>query len=150
MLENPQRRRRGGRGDRVARTLQRKKSAKQKESTKQNVAQLKRELKEAREQQTATSDVLRVISSSPGRLEPVFQAMLENAVRICGAKFGTLFRYDGEAFHPAASVGTPSRLTEFQKRRGPFQPEPGSHLHRVLHTKEVCQPPTALRKPPAA
>ena len=68
------------------------------------------DLSEALEQQTATSEVLKVISRSPGELEPVFQAMLENATRICGAKFGTLFRYDGEVVHLAAQFGTPPAL----------------------------------------
>ena len=79
-----------------------------------------RELSEALEQQTATSEVLKVISSSPGDLEPVFRAMLENAVRICDAKFGTLFRYDGEFLHLAAGTGTPPALGELQRRRGSF------------------------------
>src|SRR6185312_2426647 len=74
-----------------------------------------RELREALEQQTATSEVLGVISSSPGELEPVFRAMLENATRICDAKFGTLFRFDGKNFEPAAHFGTPSELVEFQR-----------------------------------
>jgi GAF domain-containing protein len=95
------------------------------------------DLSEALEQQTATADVLRVISSSPGDLEPVFQAMLEKAVRICDAKFGTLFRFDGSAFHLAARVNTPAALAEFQKKRGPFLPPSGSNLDRMMRTKEV-------------
>ena len=95
------------------------------------------QLSEALEQQTATSELLRVISSSPGELEPVFQAMLENATRICEAKFGALFRFDGEAFHLAAEVGTPPEYAEFLRRRGPFQPIPGSQGDRVMRTKRV-------------
>jgi class 3 adenylate cyclase/putative methionine-R-sulfoxide reductase with GAF domain len=95
------------------------------------------DLGEALEQQTATADVLRVISSSPGDLEPVFQAMLEKAVSICDAKFGTLFRFDGSAFHLAARVNTPAALAEFQKQRGPFLPPSGSNLDRVMKTKQV-------------
>jgi two-component system, NtrC family, sensor kinase len=95
------------------------------------------DLTEALDQQTATSEVLRVISSSPGDLQPVFQAMLENAVRICEAKFGALYRVDGEKFHFTAEVGTPLEFVEFQRRRGPFQPSPGSQLERVLRTKQV-------------
>jgi GAF domain-containing protein len=95
------------------------------------------DLSEALEQQTATADVLRVISSSPGNLEPVFQAMLEKAVSICNAKFGTLFRFDGSAFHFAARVNTPAALAEFQKKRGPFLPPLGSNLDRMMKTKQV-------------
>jgi two-component system, NtrC family, sensor kinase len=84
--------------------------------------QRSRELSESLEQQTATSEVLRVISSSPGELEPVFQAMLENATRICEAKFGTLFRFDGDNFHPVAQFNTPTALLEAQMQRGPFKP----------------------------
>jgi signal transduction histidine kinase len=95
------------------------------------------DLSEALEQQTATAEVLQVISSSPGELEPVFQAMLENAVRICEAKFGVLFRHDGQAFELAAEFDTPPEFAEFQRRRGPFQPIPGGHLDRILRTKQV-------------
>jgi GAF domain-containing protein len=100
-------------------------------------ARLLNELRESLEQQTATADVLRVISSSPGELEPVFQAMLENATRICEANFGTLFRFDGTNFHPAAQFNTPTALLEVQTQRGPFQPPPGSQLDRVMRTKRV-------------
>jgi len=95
------------------------------------------ELRQSLEQQTATSEVLSVISSSPGELEPVFQSMLANATRICEAKFGTLFRFDGNVFHFAAEVGTPPEHAEFNRRRGPFQPLPGSQLVRAVQTKQV-------------
>ena len=74
-----------------------------------------RELTEALEQQTATSEVLQVISSSPGELEPVFQAMLANATRLCEAKFGTLFRYDGNLLHRAAGSRHPRSLGRVPK-----------------------------------
>ena len=97
------------------------------------------ELSEALEQQTATSEVLKVISSSPGELEPVFNAMLANATRICEAKFGTLYRYEGKAFYWAAGSGTPAAMIDFQKRRGLFLPPPGTLLHRVLETRKLVQ-----------
>jgi GAF domain-containing protein len=103
------------------------------------------DLSKALEQQTATSEVLRVISSSPGELQPVFQTMLENAVRICEAKFGTLFRYDGELFHRVAGVGTPPALVEFQEKRGPFKPV--RRLSLLLETKAVCHTADELSEP---
>jgi len=89
------------------------------------------------EQQTATSEVLRVISSSQGELHPVFEAMLANAVRLCEAKFGVLYRYDGHLFHPEALIGAPQPLIEFHQRRGAFETVPGTPLHRLWQTKEV-------------
>ena len=96
------------------------------------------ELRESLQQQTATADVLKVISSSPGELEPVFEAMLENATRICEAKFGTLFGFDGKAFRRAAGIGAPPALDEFQKQLGPFLPKSGVLLDRALQTREVA------------
>ena len=74
------------------------------------------DLSEALEQQTATSEVLRAISSSPGELEPVFQAMLENATRICEAKFGNLLLYDGDAFRFVAMHGAPPSWDALRRR----------------------------------
>src|SRR5262249_2866679 len=85
-----------------------------------------------------TSEVLRVISSSPGELEPIFGTMLQNAIRVCHAKFGILFRYDGELSCPVAWVDTPPALAELQRRRGPFRPEPGTLLARVLQTRQLA------------
>jgi signal transduction histidine kinase len=94
------------------------------------------ELHESLDQQTATSEVLRVISSSPGELKPVFQAMLENAVRICEAKFGNLFLVDDDGCRWAAGVGTPPKLAEYLQST-PFRPTPGSHIDRVMRTKQA-------------
>jgi GAF domain-containing protein len=105
------------------------------------------ELRESLQQQTATSEVLSVISASPGELEPVFEAMLENAVRICEAKFGNLFRFDGRAFHSTAGVGLPPEYAEFQRQRGSFQPPPGTLLDRVMRTKQVSHTADAATDP---
>ena len=105
------------------------------------------ELRQSLEQQTATAEVLSVISSSPGELQPVFQAMLENAVRICDARFGTLFRFDGELADRVASVGTPAALVEFQRRRGPFKPDVNANFARCLETREVVHVADELSEP---
>jgi class 3 adenylate cyclase len=98
-----------------------------------------KETKEALEQQTATSDVLKVISSSPGELEPVFQAMLESATRICEAKFGVLYLYDDGKFRPAALAGLSPEYEAYVRERGAFTPHPNQALGQVLHTNAVLQ-----------
>ena len=103
------------------------------------------DLSESLEQQTATSEVLKVISSSPGELEPVFQAMLENAVRICEAKFGSLFRFDGKAFDLAAKFGTPPKLAEAQRQVLQTGPTPGGLLDRAMRTKQVIHTADATK-----
>src|SRR5437016_13174872 len=102
-----------------------------------DIASLRRELAEALEQQAAMSEVLRVISSSPGELEPVFTTMLQNALRICEAGIGNLFRYENGAFRETSSVNAPAAFREFV-RRGPVQPTPGTGLARVVQTKETA------------
>jgi GAF domain-containing protein len=93
------------------------------------------ELRESLQQQTATADVLRVISSSPGELEPVFQAMLENAVRICGAKFGNLALVHDNSMRVAAMYGAPPALEELRRREPTVNPN--SPLARILETKAM-------------
>ena len=94
------------------------------------------DLSESLEQQTATSEVLSVISTSPGDLEPVFQAMLENAVRICDASFGMSFRIKDGLVSAAAMVGVPSQFAEFW-HRGPQRPGPRTALGRVIEKKQT-------------
>jgi signal transduction histidine kinase len=98
------------------------------------VAALTRELTEAREQQTATSEVLKVISSSPGELAPVFMTMLENAVRICEAKFGTMFLREGEAFRIVAMHNVPPAFAELRRREPVIRAGP---LMQVAATKQL-------------
>ena len=94
-----------------------------------------RELSELLEQQTATSQVLSVISRSPGDLEPVFQAMLANATRICEARFGTLNLYDGSVFEIAAQYNVPPAFVE--RLHKVIRPHPSSAHAKVVQTKQV-------------
>jgi signal transduction histidine kinase len=104
------------------------------------------ELRESLEQQTATSEVLGVISSSPGELEPVFKAMLENATRVCGSNFGTLYLREGDAFRAVSMHGaTP---TYMQSRLGQLlYPGPETGIGRLVRTKDVVHIPDATADP---
>jgi len=97
------------------------------------------DLSESLEQQTATSEVLKVISSSPGDLQPVFEAMLENATRICDAKFGTLFLSEGDGYRTAALYGASPEFVEARGRNPVLKAEPGTGLGRVAATKKAVQ-----------
>jgi GAF domain-containing protein len=102
-------------------------------------ARLLNELRESLEQQTATSKVLSVISSSPGELEPVFQTMLENAVRICDAKFGVLYLYGGGKFRSAALANPSPEFEAFFKERGEFVPDSRTALGRIIETRQTVR-----------
>ena len=104
-----------------------------------DVARLTRERDEALARETATSEVLQVISSSPGKLEPVFEAMLANAVRICEAKFGTLYRTEGDFVRCVAMHGVPKAYAEERRRVPVIRPAPTTTLARALATKRPVQ-----------
>jgi class 3 adenylate cyclase/putative methionine-R-sulfoxide reductase with GAF domain len=122
-------------------------------ATTKKVARLTRELDEAREQQTATSQVLQVISNSPGELEPVFQAMLANATRICEATFGLLFRYEGGAFHAAAIQAVPPAYAKYLQGRA-NEPGPETGIGRsvktraTIHVLDAREDPAYTRRDP--
>ncbi len=106
-----------------------------------------RELTESLEQQTATSEVLKVISSSPGDLQPVFEAMLANATRLCEAKFGVLYRSEGDAFRAVALHGAPPAYVEERRRNPIVRPHPKSTLGRAVATKRAVQIADVLKLP---
>src|SRR5947207_4405665 len=99
------------------------------------VEQRTAELSESLEQQTATAEVLEVISSSPGELEPVFQKMLENATRVCGANFGTMNLWDGDKFISVAGHNVPPAFAAFRQQT-PVHPHPDTPLARVGRTHQ--------------
>jgi GAF domain-containing protein len=108
-------------------------------------ARLLNELRESLEQQTATADVLKVISSSPGELEPVFNAILANATNICGAKFGTLYLCKDDAFFAAAFHNAPPAFIEARKNK-PLRPAPETTLVRAATTRQVIQTLDATKR----
>ena len=97
-----------------------------------------RDLSESLEQQTATSEVLQVISSSPGQLEPVFKAMLGNAVRTCGAKFGIMYLSEGDRFRTVAMHDVPRAFAEKRQREPFFRPSAGSPMDVIVRTRQVA------------
>src|SRR6195256_1027742 len=110
----------------------------------QIIADLRRELAlrtaerdEALAQLTATSEVLQVINSSPGDLAPVFDAMLEKAMRLCEAAFGVLLTYDGEAFHAVAERGIPAAFSDFLRQ--PLRAAPGNSAFRMVGGETIVQ-----------
>ncbi|MGB9353053.1 MAG: GAF domain-containing protein, partial [Pseudolabrys sp.] len=99
------------------------------------------ELRESLQQQTATADVLKVISSSAGELQPVFEAVLENATRLCAAKFGNLYLCEGDAFRTTAMHNVPPAFAEVRRRDPLVHPEPGSLLRRLVDSKKPVHIP---------
>jgi class 3 adenylate cyclase len=102
-------------------------------------ARLLNELRESLEQQTATSEVLKVISTSPSELQPVFQTILENATRICVARFGTLYLYEDEKYCPAALVSASHELEAYVRERGAYSADPATPLGQLTRTKSVVR-----------
>ena len=110
------------------------------------VARLTRERDEALEQQTAASEVLRVISSSPADLQTVFEAILDNAVRIYDAQLGGILRWDGDALHHVALRSARPAFAEIL-RRTPIHPNPKTNIGRMLTTKTVVHVPDFAAEP---
>src|SRR5262249_46672331 len=105
-----------------------------------------RELSEAREQQAATAEVLQVISSSPGKLEPVFETILANATRLCEAKFGTLFLCEGDAFRVASMHNAPLAYAKARTRMPIVRARRDTALWRAANVKRAAQEPDITKE----
>ena len=106
-------------------------------------ARLITETREALQQQTATAEVLQVINSAPGDLVPVFDALLDKALDLCGAAFGNLWTFDGERFRTAALRRVPEAYLEWQLSRETVPPRPGTVLGHIATGKAFAQIPDA-------
>jgi signal transduction histidine kinase len=106
-----------------------------------------RDLEEARDERAAVAEVLRVIGSSPGNLERVFQTILESAVRICDAKFGALYVSDGDGFRTVAMQGAPPDFAEARQREPVIHPAPQTSLGRAVTSKQTVQIADAQTEP---
>ena len=128
----------------VSRTVRRPRSTGTGQDAK--VTRLARELDEALEQQAAASEILQVISSSAGDLQPVFATILEKAVRLCSATFGNIYRWEDGALHLVAAHNTPPALAEV-RRRSPLRPDPQSFVARMVATKGAINIPDLAAEP---
>ena len=111
-------------------------------------ARLLTETREALEQQTATAEVLQVINSSPGDLAPVFDAMLEKAMRLCKAAFGMLWVNDGDCFRTLAHIGLPAELATFMQRPLRGSPPQGSALRQLIDGDDLVHVADITALPP--
>jgi transcriptional regulator with GAF, ATPase, and Fis domain len=116
----------------------------------EEIQRLARELKEALKRETATSDVLEVISQSSGDLEPVFASMLENAVRICDAAFANIYVVEGDGFRLIATYNTPPAFAESRRRSPLFIPGPKNPVRCMMTTRKVVQVPDVAASEPYA
>src|SRR4029079_9804760 len=105
------------------------------------------ELRESLQQQIATADVLKVISASPGDMKPVFEAMLNNALRLCEAKFGHILLYDGERFHATHLHDVPPPYRDYWQKHGPIRPDPKTGLGRIVRDKRMFHIPDLKADP---
>src|SRR5262245_13880473 len=112
-----------------------------------DVEQLTRELAEARGREAATSEVLKLISSSPGDLQPVFDAILANATDLCGARFASLRLTEGDQFRTVSLYNAPAALVEHWRSTPLVRPHPESALGRAALTKRVAQIDDVIKGP---
>ena len=98
-----------------------------------------RDLSESLQQQTATAEVLQIISSSPGNLSPVFDKMLENATRVCGAEFGSMVLIEGDTFRRAGLYNAPAAFADAQRAGAAFQIHPQSTMAAAIRSRQIVQ-----------